>query len=216
MQKVTPSISLSPRFDLFRFAFPKDWFPQEILDRYSKMISENQSVVLNPVDYVNESIVGITFPGISDLVFSQQQTSTNSATGKGQGLGRLQREPAHENTYLSPENILTKIDSSFTVTLRRNSGLYNYFLLYETILWYYDKRNTKLDNSTNLFKIYILDDTGSITAKVLLKQPTPKGIDGLDFSYDKVERQGDTFTIEFAFNNIDYVFLPGQEEINPS
>ena len=212
---MTPSISLSPRFDLFRFEFPKDWFPQEILDRYAKMINENQSVILNPVDYVNESISGISFPGISDLTITQTQTSTNSGTGKAQGLGHFKREPVHDSTYLSTENILRKIDNTFTVTMRRNSGLYNYFLIYETIMWYYDKRNTRKDISDDLFKIYILDDTGSITAKVLLYQPTPTGIDGLDFSYDKVERQGDTFTVAFNFNNIDYQFLPGQGDINP-
>jgi hypothetical protein len=212
-----PSISLSPRFDLFNFAIPKDWFPQPILDRYAKMISQNQSVILDPVDYVNESISGITFPGISDLNMTQYQTSTNSGTGKSQGLGHLRREPVHENTYFSAENILTKIEREFTVTFRRNSGLYNYFLLYETIMWKYDKRSTseKTTGKNDLFKIYILDDTGSITSKVTLYQPLPTGIDGLEFGYDKMDRQNETFTVTFTFNNIEYEFLPGQGGINP-
>lgn len=215
--EMTPTISLSPRFDLFRFAFPKDWFPQPILDRYSKMISQNQSVVLDPVGYVNESIVGITFPGISDLNMNQYQTSTNSGTGKSQGLGHLRREPIHENSYFSAENILTKIEKDFTVTFRRNSGLYNYFLLYETIMWKYDKRSTSEESTgrNDLFIIDILDDTGSITAKVTLKQPIPTGIEGLDFSYDKMDRQNENFNVTFSFNNIDYIFLPGQGDIDP-
>ena len=214
---MTPSISLSPRFDLFKFAFPKDWFPQPILDRYSKMISQNQSVILDPVDYINESIVGITFPGITDLNMTQQQTSTNQGKGLSQGLGHLRREPVHENTYFSAENILTKIEKEFTVTFRRNSGLYNYFLLYETVMWKYDKRSTteKSTGKNDLFIIDILDDTGSITAKVTLKQPIPTGIDGLEFSYDKMDRQNENFTVSFSFNNIDYEFLPGQGDINP-
>lgn len=214
---MTPSISLSPRFDLFKFAFPKDWFPQRILERYAKMISQNQSVILDPVDYLNESIVGITFPGISDLNITQQQTSTNYGTGKSQGLGHLKREPVHDNTYFSSENILTKIDKEFTVTFRRNSGLYNYFLMYETVMWKYDKRSTseKSTGRNDLFIIDILDDTGSITSKVTLYQPLPTGIDGLEFSYDKMDRQNENFTVTFNFNNIEYEFLPGQSDINP-
>lgn len=32
------------------------------------------------------------------------------------------------------------------------------------------------------------------------------GIDGLEFGYDKVDRQSDTFTVTWAFNNIDMDF----------
>jgi hypothetical protein len=181
------------------------------------MIAQNQSVVLDPVGYVNESIVGITFPGISDLAMTQQQTSTNYGTGKGQGLGHISREPIRDNTYFSAENILSKIEKEFTVTMRRNSGLYNYFLMYETIMWKYDKRST-VEQSTgrnDLFIIDILDDTGSVTSKITLYNPLPSGIEGLEFSYDKVERQNDNFTVTFSFNNIEYDFLPGQGDLNP-
>lgn len=213
---MNPSLSLSPRYDLFVFKFHKDWFPQPILEKYAKMISQNQSVTLDPVDYVNESISGISFPGISDLNISQQQTSTNQGKGHpGVGIGKLRREPVHENAYFSPDNILSKIENTFTVTFRRNAGLYNYFLLYETILWKYDKRTISTEGNNDLFQVYILDDTGCITAKIELKQPLPQGIEGVDFSYDKVERQGDTFTVTFTFNNIDYMFLPGIGDLTP-
>lgn len=212
---MNPSLSLSPRFDLFVFKFSKDWFPKPILDRYSKMISENQSVILDPVDYLNESISGISFPGLSDLNIVQSQTSTNSGKGTGAGLGHLKREPVHENAYFSPDNILSKIENQFTVTFRRNSGLYNYFMMYETIMWKYDKRTVKDKGNDDLFQIFILDDTGSVTAKIELMQPVPQGIEGMDFGYDKVDRQNDTFTVTFNFNNIEYTFLPGRGDINP-
>lgn len=212
---MNPSISLSPRFDTFMFKFPKDWFPKPILERYSKMISENQSVILDPVDYVNESISGITFPGLSDLNIVQQQTSVNYGKGTGQGLGHLRREPIHDNAYFSPDNILSKIDKEFTVTFRRNSGLYNYFLMYETIMWKYDKRTVKEKGNDDLFQIYILDDTGVVTARIEIKQPVPQGIDGLEFGYDKVDRQNESFNVTFNFNNIDYVFMPGKGDLTP-
>jgi hypothetical protein len=89
-------------------------------------------------------------------------------------------------------------------------------MLYETILWKYDKRTIKSGGRDDLFQVYILDDTGCITAKVELSQPLPQSIDGVDFGYDKVERQSDTFTVTFTFNNIDYTFLPGEKDLNPN
>ena len=33
-------MSLSPRMDLFVFNFPKDFLPQEVTDKYSKVINQ--------------------------------------------------------------------------------------------------------------------------------------------------------------------------------
>ena len=101
------------------------------------------------------------------------------------------------------------------MTFRRNSGLYNYFLMYETIMWKYDKRTVKEKGEDDLFQIYILDDSGVVTAKLEVKQPVPQGIDGLEFGYDKVDRQNENFNVTFSFNNIEYTFLPGRGDINP-
>ena len=70
-------LSLSPRYDLFRFSFPKDFIPSELEDKYRKIINKNQSVIVTPIDYLNESIQGVNFPGISDVLMQQQQHSTN-------------------------------------------------------------------------------------------------------------------------------------------
>lgn len=193
-------LSLSPRFDLFHFEFPKDYFPDEILIKYDTLLTKNAGVIISSVDYINESIQGVALPGISDLLIEQPQISRNYQ------LSDLTTEASHNNSYLSSENIISKIDNKFTVTMRQNQGLLNYFFMYETIFHRYC-RDIEFNNDADVFKIDILDEHGSIISAVRLFQPIINSIDGLEFSYNKQERQTETFNVEFAFNNIDFDFV---------
>ena len=59
-------LSLSPRYDLFKFELPKTFLPKEVTEKYQKLLAAT-GVVSKPIDYLNESIQGINIPGISDL-----------------------------------------------------------------------------------------------------------------------------------------------------
>lgn len=196
-------LSLSPRADLFRFTFPKNFLPEEVEEKYGELLNRNKSVISKPIDYLNESIQGITLPGISDLVVEQNQTSANSINTS---LGKLNREPVHQNHYVSPGNPLSKINKTFTITFRKNQGLLNYFMLYETIFYKTLKEYAKRDGDDVLF-LEILDETGRIIMRILFKQPIINGLDGLTFSWNTQERQVETFDMEFSFNDIDIDFV---------
>lgn len=205
-------LSLSPRFDLFVFKIPKDYIPQEILDKYTKVITKQAGVFFESIDYLNESIQGVTFPGMSDLIMEQPQVSTNSIIRTVPTIGgKINREPAHTNSTYTGANPIDKIKREMTVTFRQNQGLYNYFMLYETIFYRYCKPEL-YQNKSEQFVIELLDRTGRITSKIILDQPEISGIDDLDFSYSKIERQEDTFQITFTFNNIDFDIVPQQKE----
>lgn len=193
-------LSLSPRYDLFRFAFPKDFIPKEVNDKYQKVLSKNAGVLTTPIDYLNESIQGINIPGISDLTIDQEQHSHNNISGE-----RLNVEPIRQNTYKTPANPLANISKEVTVTFRFNQGFYNYFLLYETIFWKYCK---PLDypNEDYLY-IDLMDETGRVTARIKYYDCHINGIDGIDLNYSKIERDTGTFDVVFKFNNIDFVFV---------
>ena len=192
-------LSLSPRYDLFRFAFPKDFIPKEVNDKYQKVLSKNAGVLTTPIDYLNESIQGITIPGISDLTIDQEQHSHNSI------MGKLNVEPARQNTYKSPANPLANINKEITVTFRFNQGFYNYFLLYETIFWKYCKPQD-YPNEDYLY-VDLMDETGKVTARIKYYDCHVSGIDGIDLNYSKIERDTGTFDIVFKFNNIDFTFV---------
>ena len=107
-------LSLSPRFDLFRFELPKDFLPDPIIEKYQKILDKNPGVLNTPIDYLNESIQGINFPGISDVVIAQAQHSSNSFERK---LGKFNIEPKTDVTYVTPSNPIDKIDKKFKITL---------------------------------------------------------------------------------------------------
>lgn len=200
-------LSLSPRADLFVFRFPKDFLPAEIEEKYAKILTTNKSVISNPIDYLNESIQGVSLPGISDLLVEQDQISDhpeNHATQKGINGARINIEPVRKNVSYSPQNILSQLGGEFTVTMRKNQGLYNYFMMYETIFYKSLEEYNNVTKQDDVFYIDILDESGKIISRIQLFQPRIDGIDGMEFSYNKLERQVETFDIKFRFNNIDF------------
>ena len=205
------NLSLAPRFDQFRFMIPKEYIPAAVREKYDRMLAKNPSPFMSSMDYLNESIKGISLPAIENLIVEQPQISRNSNTENGRLRGRINIEPAHTNVTLSSENILSKINNTFTVTFRQNQGLYNYFMIYESIFHRYMKPELYRQNETELFDIVFLDEESIPVSRMMLYQPEFNGISGLDFSYDKVERQTDTFEVVFTFNDIDFDFFPNQQ-----
>lgn len=196
------TIALSPRLDLFRFEFPKDFLPIEVETKYQSMINKDKSVIISPIDYLNESVVGINIPGISDLTTEQQQHSWHPLS-ENRNKSNINVETERKNTTYSPNSILNSIENKFTIELRKNRGLYNYFMMYETLFYkvckQYDKRA-----KDDLFQIYILSETGNVESKILLFQPRIQGIEGIQLKYNQLERQPETFNIDFVYNNIDF------------
>lgn len=205
------NLSLAPRFDQFRFMIPKEYIPAAVREKYDRMLAKNPSPFMSSMDYLNESIKGISLPAIENLITEQPQISRNSNTENGRLRGRINIEPAHTNVTLSSENILSKINNTFTVTFRQNQGLYNYFMIYESIFHRYMKPELYRQNETELFDVVFLDEESIPVSRMMLYQPEFNGISGLDFSYDKVERQTDTFEVVFTFNDIDFDFFPNRQ-----
>lgn len=194
-------LSLSPRYDLFRFAFPKDFIPQSIEEKYLKIINKTPGVLTTPIDYLNESIQGINIPGISDVLIQQQQHSSNNIQRLPH---KINVEPKREAVYRSTANPLEKIGQEFKITFRMNQGLYNYFMLYEIILMQMTKPG-EVDQQPVLI-LEIMNEDGEVIAKIYYKGVLIDNIDGLDFNYNKIERDTGTFDVSFKFNNIDFEF----------
>lgn len=194
-------LSLSPRYDLFKFNFPKDFLPEEIMAKYNKVLSKNAGVITNAIDYLNESIQGVSLPGITDILMTQAQHGSNP---NERTTRKLNVEPTHEFIYKSSNNPLANINKEFKVTFRFNQGLYNYFMIYETIFHRICKHINK--ESDPVLWVEILNEYGVIIARIKLMDVHIDGIDGLEFNYNKIERDAGTFDVTFKFNNIDFDF----------
>lgn len=202
-------LSLSPRMDLFKFTLPKDFLPKEVEQKYYKLFAQNPGVITTPIDYLNESIMGVSFPGISDINVIQEQHGSNtikpSNTNNGMRLGKMNVEPKHEIIYTTPDNPLEKIEKEFKVTFRQNQGLYNYFMLYETI--FYKICKPSLYPPIDRLYIDILNENGGVVSRVLFYDCHIDGIEGLEFDYTKLERETGSFQVTFKFNNIDFELM---------
>ena len=84
-------LSLSPRLDLFVFRFPKDFLPEEIEKKYTLLLNKEKGLIRTPIEYLNESIQGISFPGISDLLVEQQQISQHPENLNAQSGIKMKR-----------------------------------------------------------------------------------------------------------------------------
>lgn len=207
-------LPLNARFDLFQFELQKDFFDQELLTKYRKLLNKNQSVITNPVDYFNESIQGVTIPGLQDLVWEQQQVSSNTIERKNDsrtGLGIINREPNHVNSYVTTMNPLNVLEREFKITCRFNQGFYNYFMIYEMFFKIICKPEL-YSKGRELFTINMIDDRGIVNTKIYLFDMVPKSIEGLELTYSKSEQTLNTFTIIFTFNNIDFDFVLAEQD----
>ena len=45
-------LSLSPRYDLFKFELPKTFLPEEVNEKYHKILSRNAGVLITPIEYL--------------------------------------------------------------------------------------------------------------------------------------------------------------------
>lgn len=195
-------ISLSPRYDLFRIALPKSFLPQEIIEKYSKIIQRDPNVFTTPIDYLNESIQGVTIPGLSELTIEQTQHSNNSIE---RIKNKINVEPSLQIVYKSADNPLAKLEREFSITFRKNQGLYNYFMLYETAFYQFCKPLDKSIDRT--IYVELLGEKGEVISFVLFKDCYIDGMEGLEFGYNKTERDSGTFSVRFKFNNIDFDYV---------
>ena len=205
-------LSLTPRYDLFRILLPMEFIPEDIKKKYNPLINSDPMVITNCTDYLNESIKTITFPGFTDLIQTQRQTSTNTGiqvkenTGNLNNslgkLGRINRESTSEVPYYSSMNPLDKIDKTFAITFRLNQGLYNYFILLETIYHRYLRDINYQNDKIIDIKLQILSESGKVSTDITFENCVIDGLEGLEFSYDKVERSSDLFQCNFKFMNL--------------
>ena len=82
-------------------------------------------------------------------------------------------------------------------------------MIYETIFHRICKHMDYDDGDD--FKIFLLDESGTISSYIILYQCLIDGIDGLEFDFSKVERQMDSFQVTFKFNNINFEFMPDDQ-----
>ena len=191
-------LSLPPRFDLFTLRFPKNFIPKEIQQKYDKILNKYNSPIRSSIDFLNEGIVSVAFPGINESIITQQQTGYNNDINR--------HEPSSEVVYRSTSNPLELINRTLSVTFLHKQGFVNYFMLYEIWFHYFCKSTKSKESCLDMLYIEILDSSGKVIAQLEMYDIFFSSMDGLEFDFSKISLSDDTFTANFNFNNLNFDF----------
>lgn len=172
---------LNSRNNLYNFKFPRKFIPQEVADKYRKYLNKMPgSLMSEPVDFINYSIQGVSIPGITfDPI---QQTPNDGTITYHRGSIPIQ------NT----------IERQFQVEFQLLDGFINYWILQDTLLYYYSKENRKpfIDD----LKLQILDAEGIHVMSAVFEKPILNSITELNLNFSSNLAEFNIFTLNFYYN----------------
>ena len=175
---------LNSRNNSFDFRFPRKFIPEPVAEKYKKYLNKVPGALLSePVDFVNYSIQGLNIPGISfdPITQADNDGTTRSHRGAVPIQNTVQRE--------------------FTVTFQLLDGYINYWIMIDTLLYYY-ARSTKqpyIDPIT----LRILDAEGASVAYMEFNQIIMNSINELSLSMSENVADFSTFECTFVYNKLD-------------
>ena len=175
---------LNSRNNLYDFRFPRKFIPDEVSDKYRPYLNRVPgSLLADPIDYVNYSIQGINLPGIS---FDPTTQADNDGTTR------------YHRGAVPIQNTITR---EFTVTMQLLDGFINYWIMMDTLLYYY-ARSTK-EPYTQPLTLRVLDAEGASVAYMEFQKPIMNSINELSLNMAQNVAEFNTFEVTFFYNKLD-------------
>lgn len=175
---------LNSRNNLYDFRFPRTFIPKEVSDKYRAYLNRIPgSLLADPIDYVNYSIQGINIPGVS---FDPTTQADNDGTTR------------YHRGAVPIQNTITR---EFTVTMQLLDGFINYWIMMDTLLYYY-ARSTK-EPYTQPLTLRVLDAEGASVAYMEFQKPIMNSINELSLNMAQNVAEFNTFEVSFFYNKLD-------------
>lgn len=202
--------TLRGRQDGFRLLLPKEFIPKQIEEKYTKILQENRSFIIKPIDFINETIQKIEVLGFNNATINQEQPGRGAPVSKPYRVAENNFMHGMSSTaYRSSANPQALIDKTLNVTFRHTLGYLNYFILFESFLYHYS-RDSKTSELPKQMTIDLMNEHGSIYAKIVLDMPLIDGIDMLSLDYSQPVAQSQTFQVVFKYTSFDYQFIEAE------
>jgi hypothetical protein len=177
---------LNSRNNLFNFKFPRTFIPKEVADKYRKYLNRMPgNLVTEPIDFINYSIQGVGLPGIS---FDPVEVSPNDGT-----------VTYHRGSI----PIQNTIDRQFKVTMQLLDGYINYWIMQDTLLYYYSK--TVKEPFINDIKLQIMDAEGIHLMSAVFEKPILNSISDLELNMSSNIAEFTTFDLNFYYNKFNII-----------
>lgn len=172
---------LNSRNNLFNFKFPRTFIPKEVADKYRPYLNRIPGNILEePIDFINYSVQGLSMPGINFDPISQSPNDGTITYHRG--------SIPIQNT----------IERQFSVELQLLDGFVNYFIMQDTLLYYYSKQVR--DPFINDLKLQIMDSEGIHLMSAVFEKPILNSISELELNMSSNVAEFSVFTLNFYYN----------------
>jgi len=175
---------LNARDNLFQFGFPRTFIPKEISDKYKKYLNRLPgNVIEEPIDFINYTIQSINFPGMGYDPIEQSQF------------------PGRKILFRDAKPIQELFQKEMTVTFQLVDGYINYWMLLETLTYYYNF-STEQPYVADL-NLRILDSEGNSIVTATMHKTLIKSISDLQMSFASNVAEFKTFDLSIAYNDLE-------------
>lgn len=175
---------LNSRQNSFIFNFPKGFFPASVETKYKGYLERMPVPFDTMKDFMNHTIQSVTFPTISSSPTADQVRTT----------GFVQR-------YKNSINIQNLISREFNVTFKLVEGYLNYWILFETMVDYFDFKNP--NQYLPSIPLRLLDNDGVMITSVIFHEVLIVGMSALTLNYASTTPQFSTFNASFKCNSVE-------------
>ncbi len=183
---------ITARQDQFEFEFPISFIPQIIKDKYSDYLNRLPSPITDTREFVNHSVQIISMPAISYEPAVQNQIGT-------------------EIGYRSSTPYNNLFEKDFQITFELAEGMINYFILFETFLYWYAFQTKPL--YLDPFRIYFTDTNGIRITSMVMSDILFTGVDKFECDFTNNTTDPIQFNASFKFNKIAFEII-NQEVIS--
>lgn len=200
-------MNLKGRQDRWRLLLPEDLIPNEIKEKYAKVLKRQHSFTYKPIDLLNESIQKIQVLGFTGGTIEQPQSMRGEPLRTPSRIAENDMmHSANTVPYRSPDGPVSLVDKTLNVDFRHQAGFLNYFLLFESFFYQYS-RDTESDTLPSVFPIDIYNEDGEVYCRIMLYDPLIDSMDMLDLDFTQTVAQSQTFRVVFKYSNIDFQFI---------
>jgi hypothetical protein len=183
---------LSSQASQFIFNLPSTFLKPEILQTYTGILEKNWVQYENVIDYLNSTIKGVNFPGVSFEMNKQIMTR-----GK-------------ERLFKPAKNIQDIVGHELNISFRSVDSDLNYWLLFDILNKHYlDTDNAFVDP----FTITCVDIHRDAIYVIRFYEMIIKGLAGNQFNYSQQKISPKDFDLTVHFNFYDIEFLLNQSKV---
>jgi hypothetical protein len=175
---------LNARDNLFQFGFPRTFIPKEVADKYRQYLNRIPgNIIEEPIDFINYTIQSINFPGMGFDPVQQAQY------------------PGRQILFRSSLPVQELFQKELTVTFQLVDGYINYWILLDTLTYYYNFSTEK--PYSEALNLRILDSEGNGLVTATMKKTLIKSISDLQMSFASNVAEFKTFDLSIAYNELE-------------